>query len=37
MMYFGNLGPFDDTRTMVEMEPLDDTMINGTLDYVMGN
>ena len=28
MMYFGNLGPFDDA--MGEMGPLDDAMINGT-------
>ena len=34
MVYFGNLGPFDDA--MVEMGPLDDAMINGTFDNVMG-
>ena len=35
MVYFENLGPFDDA--MGEMGPLDDTMINGTLDNVIGN
>ena len=33
-MYFGNVGPFD--GVMGEMGPLDDTMINETLDNVMG-
>ena len=35
MVYFGNLGPFDDM--MGEMGPLDDAMIKGSLDKVMGN
>ena len=35
MVYFGNLCPFDDA--MGEMGPLDDAMINATLDNVMGN
>ena len=35
MVYFGNLGPFDDA--MGEMGPLDDAMIDGTIDNVMGN
>ena len=35
MVYFGNLGPFDDA--MGEMGPLDDAVINGTLDNMMGN
>ena len=35
MVYFGNLGPFDDA--MGVMGPLDDAMINGILDNMMGN
>ena len=35
MVHFENLGPFDDA--MGGMGTLDDAMINGTLDNVVGN